>query len=95
MVQKSSVCTWQTSQIECYCNLNIYTISSGSERVSLHMSNMPNKTCGSGPLLRIGGTHPTRLRQSMSALMSDPDPYPWVFQFQNAIIGSVWVSAIR
>ncbi len=38
-------------------------------------------------------THPTRLRQSMSALMGDPDLYLWVFQFQNAIIGSVWVSA--
>src|SRR5882762_7709017 len=38
-------------------------------------------------------THPTRLRQSMSALVGDPDPYPWVFQFQNAIIGSVWVPA--
>src|SRR6266436_2452713 len=33
-------------------------------------------------------THPTRLRQSMSALIGDPDLYPWVFQFQNAIIGS-------
>ncbi len=31
-------------------------------------------------------THPTRLRQSMSALVGDPDPYPQVFQFQNAII---------
>src|SRR5258705_11393620 len=30
MVQKSSVCTWQTCQIECYCNLNIYPVSSGS-----------------------------------------------------------------
>jgi len=29
----------------------------------------------------------------MSALMGDPDLYLWVFQFQNAIIGSVWVSA--
>ena len=55
MVQKSSVCTWQTSQIECDCNLNIYPVSSGSERVSLHMSNMLNKTCGSEPLLCIGG----------------------------------------
>ena len=51
MVQKSLVCTWQTCQIECYCNPNIYPVSSGSERVSLHMSNMPNQTCGSGPLL--------------------------------------------
>jgi hypothetical protein len=39
-------------------------------------------------------THPSRLRQSMSALMGDPDPYPWVFQFQDAILESVWVSAI-
>ena len=51
MVQKSTVCTWQTCQIECYCNLNIYPVSSGSRKVSLHMSNMPNKTYGSGPLL--------------------------------------------
>ena len=27
MVQKSSVCTWQTCQIECYCNPNIYLVS--------------------------------------------------------------------
>ena len=51
MVQKSLVFTWQTCQIECYCNLNIYPVSSGSRKVSLHMSNMPNKTYGSGPLL--------------------------------------------
>jgi len=25
----------------------------------------------------------------------DPDPYPWVFQIQNAIPGSMWVSATR
>ena len=31
----------------------------------------------------------------MSALMGDPDPYPQVFQIQNAIPGSVWVSATR
>jgi len=37
----------------------------------------------------------TALRQSMSALMGDPDPYPWVFQIQNAIPGSVRVSATR
>ena len=29
----------------------------------------------------------------MSALVGDPDPYPWVFQIQNAIPGSVRVSA--
>ena len=40
-------------------------------------------------------THPTRLRQSMSALVGDQDLYPWVFQLQNAVIGSVWVSATR
>ena len=31
-------------------------------------------------------THPSRLMQSTSALTDDPDPYPQVFQFQNAII---------
>jgi len=35
------------------------------------------------------------LRQSMSALMGDLDLYPWVFQIQNAIPGSVQVSATR
>src|SRR6266436_3581518 len=50
MVQKSLVCTWQTCQIECYCNLNIYPVSSGSRKVSLHISNTPNKTYGSEPL---------------------------------------------
>src|SRR5258705_12324372 len=55
MVQKSSVCTWQTCKIECYCNPNIYPVSSGFKKVSLHMSNMPNKTCGSGPLLCMAG----------------------------------------
>jgi len=35
------------------------------------------------------------LWQSMSAIVGDLDPYPWVFQFQNAILGSVWVSATR
>jgi hypothetical protein len=35
----------------------------------------------------------TWLRQSTSALVGDPDPYPWVFQIQNAIPGSVRVSA--
>ena len=51
MLWHTSVCTWQTCQIECYCNLNIYSVSSGSRKVSLHMSNMSNKTYGSGPLL--------------------------------------------
>ena len=36
---------------------------------------------------------PTYIRQSMSALMGNPDPYPWVFQIENAIPRSVWVSA--
>ena len=31
-------------------------------------------------------THTSRLRQSTSALMVDSDTYPWVFQFQNAIL---------
>ena|SRR6267154_274187 len=35
------------------------------------------------------------LRQSTSALVGDPDPYPRVFQVQNAIPGSAWVSATR
>jgi hypothetical protein len=33
------------------------------------------------------------VRQSTSALAGDPDPYPQVFQIQNAIPGSVQVSA--
>ena len=35
------------------------------------------------------------LRQSTSALAGDLDPYPQVFQIQNAIPGSVWVTATR
>ena len=31
----------------------------------------------------------------MSALMGDLDPYPQAFQIQNAIPGSMWVSATR
>ena len=41
---------------------------------------------------RLGTSGPS-LRQSTSALMGDPDPYPRVFQIQNAIPGSVRVSA--
>ena len=33
------------------------------------------------------------IRQDMSALVGDLDLYPQVFQIQNAIPGSVWVSA--
>ena len=33
------------------------------------------------------------VRLNTSALVGDPDPYPQVFQIQNAIPGSVWVSA--
>jgi hypothetical protein len=36
-----------------------------------------------------------KLRQSTSVLMGDPDPYPWVFQIQNALPGSMRVSATR
>ena len=35
------------------------------------------------------------LRKGTSALVGDLDPYPWAFQFQNAILGSMWVSATR
>ena len=35
------------------------------------------------------------IRQSTSALVNDLDLYPWVFQIQNAIPGSVQVSATR
>jgi len=45
------------------------------------------KLVGVGHCFAWQVTHPSRLRQSMSALMGDPDPYPWVFQFQNAILG--------
>jgi len=34
--------------------------------------------------------HMAILRRSTSALVGDPDLYPWVFQIQNAIPGSVW-----
>ena len=34
-----------------------------------------------------------QIRLNTSALAGDPDPYPWVFQIQNAIPGSIWVSA--
>ena len=96
MVQKSSVCTWQTCQIECYCNLNIYTLYP----VVLKRSVCTCQTCqiklvGVGHWFSWEVTYPTRLRQGMSALVGDPDPYPQVFQFQNAIIGSVRVSATR
>jgi len=35
------------------------------------------------------------VRLNTSALVGDPDPYPRVFQIQNAIPGSVRVSATR
>ena len=35
------------------------------------------------------------LRWSTSALVGDLDLYPQVFQFQNVILGSMWVSATR
>src|SRR5882762_2317277 len=51
-------------------------------------------------VINIGESGPVQLacafrvlRQSTSALMGDPDSYPRVFQIQNAIPGSVWVSA--
>lgn len=47
---------------------------------------------GVGHCFALQVTHPSRLMQSMSALTGDPDPYPEVFQFQNAIFGSMWVS---
>jgi len=55
-------------------------------------------TCGSGPLLRMAGYSSPQvgyklLRQSTSALVGTLDPYPQVFQIQDAIPGSVWVSA--
>ena len=46
-----------------------------------------------GKLWQLGGATPARVRLNTSALAGDPDPYPRVFQIQNAIPGSVRVSA--
>ena len=48
-----------------------------------------------GKLWQLGGATPARVRLNTSALAGDPDPYPRVFQIQNAIPGFVWVSATR
>src|SRR5882724_9322389 len=50
------------------------------------------KLVGVGHCFAWQVTHPSRLMQSMSAPVGDSDPYPQVFQFQNAILGSMWVS---
>src|SRR6266436_6586950 len=55
LVQKLLVHRFQACLIQ-FIALQVYTLyTNGSEIVSLHISTMPNKTCGSGPLLFMAG----------------------------------------
>jgi len=55
LVQKLLVHRFQACLIQ-FIALQVYTLyTNGSEIVSLHISTMPNKTCGSGPLLCMAG----------------------------------------
>jgi len=55
LVQKLLVHRFQACLIQ-FIALQVYTLyTKGSEIVSLHISTMPNKTCGSGPLLCMAG----------------------------------------
>jgi hypothetical protein len=63
------------------------------QKLSVHTSQPCQiKLVGVGHCFAWQVAHPSRLMQSTSALTGDLDPYPWVFQFWNAILGSVWVS---
>lgn len=87
-------CTWildtagkMNSSNSCSCmpwhwSVSVHLIYSSKLEYVLH--------CGLGPAAAY-----SQVRVSISALMSDPDLYPWVFQSWNAIPRFVWVSATR